>query len=540
MEPAASSPASPENFDATQPVRDWRWWARRLLVCNPFFLVSAALLLFAINRLSTDPQFLGGEEPKLLFNFGTLQVYGGLLVLTAVALGRRRVWYDSALLVVVEHGLVLVPFILIAQAALIGQSLAAALIGTGAAAVALRAWVIRRWYPRFNLPARALALGAGILGVNVVMPLWFRHVVDQQSVHDWVGPNRLLWLLAMPLIAAGANFLPRPRDFAGLNPERPWLPIFIYGFWLAGTGVHAASVGYLGTGSSLTYALLTPCLLATGWTLLNRLGDFLPVPGVFARRAAMGIIALLPLLAWREPALLLGAGGFNFGGFLVLAFRGRPELRRRAIQLATLSAGIAVLGIPAEWIALLKPSWGRLELALALAGIAALVTSGFSRHPVLGIAAGLIVGVGAAEFPGQSTAGERWQIAIAVVLAHSLRWPTSSPDADHFRRWVAGTWLVLVLAGGSDGTWTAELQAVGLLMLWMFRSLLTHDWSLRIIPASAFIGVAEAPLRWAAANASAGMIALAASFALFAAGTWFAWQRKAVAEHSKPAPETLP
>jgi hypothetical protein len=31
---------------------DWRHWARRLLVCNPFFLCSAALLLFGVNRLS--------------------------------------------------------------------------------------------------------------------------------------------------------------------------------------------------------------------------------------------------------------------------------------------------------------------------------------------------------------------------------------------------------------------------------------------------------------------------------------------------------
>lgn len=103
MEPTIPSPA-PETFPTPfLPAHDWRWWARRLLVCNPFFLVSAALLLFAISRLSTDPGFLGGEQPKLLFNFGTLQVYGGLLVVTAVALVRRQVWYDSSLLVVVEH-----------------------------------------------------------------------------------------------------------------------------------------------------------------------------------------------------------------------------------------------------------------------------------------------------------------------------------------------------------------------------------------------------------------------------------------------------
>jgi hypothetical protein len=57
---------------STTPVRDWRHWLRRLLVCNPFFLVSAALLLFGINRLSVDPHFLAAELAKLLFNTSAL------------------------------------------------------------------------------------------------------------------------------------------------------------------------------------------------------------------------------------------------------------------------------------------------------------------------------------------------------------------------------------------------------------------------------------------------------------------------------------
>lgn len=535
MEPTTPSPAPETSPAPLPPIHDWRWWARRLLVCNPFFLVSAALLLFAINRLSTDPGFLGGEEAKLLFNFGTLQIYGGLLVLTAIALARRGVWYDSSLLVVVEHGLVLVPFILIAQAALIGQRLAAALIFAGAAAVAIRAGVIRRWFSRFNLPARALALGAGILALNVVMPLWFRQVVATRSVEDWVGPNRFLWLAALPVLAAGANLLPRPRGFGGLQPERPWLPLFIYGFWFAGTGVQAASIGYLGTGSALTFALLTPCLVAAGWTLLNRLGDFLPAPGLFALRTNMGAIALLPLLAWREPGLLLATSLLNLGGFLVIALRSRPELRPRARQLALLSAGFAGLGLPAEWILLLHPGWGRLELAFALAGGAALVMSGFSRHPVVGVAAGIIVFAGLGEFGRRFSAGERWQIAFAMVLAHSLRWPATSADANNFRRVVAGAWLITVFASSSSGAWSAELQGVALLGLWAGHSYLTHAWNLRVLPATAALGVAEAPIRWFAAHASTGVIALVGSFALFATGAWFAWHRKVATRVSDSA-----
>ena len=100
-----------------EPLCTWRYWARRLLVCNPFFLCSAALLLFGVNRLSIDPGFLTDETHNLLFNFFALQCYEGLVVVTAVVLARRRIWYDSALLVVLDSGLVLVPFMLISQAA---------------------------------------------------------------------------------------------------------------------------------------------------------------------------------------------------------------------------------------------------------------------------------------------------------------------------------------------------------------------------------------------------------------------------------------
>ena len=45
-----------------------------------------------------------------------------LLVTTAIVLARRRIWYDSTLLVGLENLLVFVPFILISQAALIDQN----------------------------------------------------------------------------------------------------------------------------------------------------------------------------------------------------------------------------------------------------------------------------------------------------------------------------------------------------------------------------------------------------------------------------------
>src|SRR5262245_44916490 len=112
-------PGSGHSESAPEGVRLWSL-GRRLLAGNPCYLISAALLLFGINRLAVDPEFLKVEAAKLGFNFSALQVYELLVVGVAILLARRRVWYDSTLLVVLENLLVLVPFILITHAVLIG------------------------------------------------------------------------------------------------------------------------------------------------------------------------------------------------------------------------------------------------------------------------------------------------------------------------------------------------------------------------------------------------------------------------------------
>src|SRR5262245_32715339 len=90
--------------------------AKRFLWCNPFYLASAALLLYGISRLVESPD-LSDETTQMFFNFGSLQLYETLLVGTAIVLARRRVWYDSTLLVVLDSIFLLVPFILVSQAA---------------------------------------------------------------------------------------------------------------------------------------------------------------------------------------------------------------------------------------------------------------------------------------------------------------------------------------------------------------------------------------------------------------------------------------
>src|SRR6266851_4670402 len=66
-------------------------WTRRLLACNPAYLISAALLLYGLYRISLGPLFLTKEIAQLSFNFGSLECYEAALVVIAVLLWRLNI-----------------------------------------------------------------------------------------------------------------------------------------------------------------------------------------------------------------------------------------------------------------------------------------------------------------------------------------------------------------------------------------------------------------------------------------------------------------
>src|SRR3954469_25671206 len=98
--PVISSPVPAEPQEQSKP---FSYWAKRFLVCNPFYLVSAALLLFGMYRLSVDRSLFTEEISQLAFNLSSLQFYELLLVGTAIFLAGRKIWYDSTLLVGLEN-----------------------------------------------------------------------------------------------------------------------------------------------------------------------------------------------------------------------------------------------------------------------------------------------------------------------------------------------------------------------------------------------------------------------------------------------------
>src|SRR4051812_12289446 len=139
--------------------KPFSYWAKRFLVCNPFYLVSAALLLFGMYRISVDRILFTEEISQLTFNLTSLEFYEVLLVVTAVFLASRRVWYDSTLLVGLENLFIFVPFILLSQVALISTRAIWIVCAVTTVVAVTRFAGLKRNFGELNLPGRLLLVG---------------------------------------------------------------------------------------------------------------------------------------------------------------------------------------------------------------------------------------------------------------------------------------------------------------------------------------------------------------------------------------------
>jgi len=520
------APATPAVAEPIAPGVAWREWARRLLVCNPFFLGSAALLLLGVLQLSRDPNFLNAESAKLLFNYGALQLYEVLVVVAALVLARRKTWYDSALLVVVEHGLVFVPFLLISQASLISPALGAALAAGAALLAGARAAAIRRGYPLFNLPPRALLLGAVFLVLNTALPIVFRAQIDEWQ-EKWAVPNVWLWYGALPLLVLGANLLPRPARYGGLNPERHWLPLFLYALWVVATGAHFWCLAYVSDQPFHIYQL-GPAAFAAAWTLWRRIPDCVPQPGARWEMAMLGVTFVAPLVAIGWPALFELLVLLNVVAYAVLLTRRGGPQRAFLRDLLIGCAALLVFGLPREFTRELLPHITRAHaLLLAFATYAGLHACR-SRRMSAGFAGACAAGICVAVLWRTPPLHGIVEAMTVFLLAHSLVWKRDDAVAALLRTMAGMAWIADALLWVHAADWRIDMAissaALGLLVAWWLAARWTQrrDW---IVLVSALGVLFIAPGDWLLRRGSPGLVALAASFTTFAIGVGVAWTR---------------
>ena len=521
----------PPHPPAPPPARRWSYWTRKFLVCNPFYLASAALLLFGLYRVSLDPGFLPGEIAQLRFNFTALQLYELLLVGTAMLLARRLIWYDAKLLVAMENLLVLVPFVLISQAALIERRTVWLFCGAAALLAVTRSALAQRGVAALRFPTRLALPGLGVLAVNAAWPVIYR------TLHQFKFGTKLeagaayevnlwSWLVLLPALVALANLLPRPREDGKSPVPGRRFPIGLFTLWLAGSVAHLYSLGYV-YDFDLRREWLAPALWVLAWTLHLRLPDYVESLGSRVRQLTF----ILPLPVTLIAANETGSNVFftlNALNLLAFAWRAWCERGNRlALHLALLTLAAVIAATPAPIFQFLTGWFNRADL-IGLAAVAyVMVTTLLTRNPKAAIAGAMAAAVAGGAL--REYHGDAWhwaaQAGCAFFLLHSLRWR----DHEHqgtaaVRNSMAAGWLIHSLAWVRDDAAWWQPMLVGTLVLIVFglRGWIFLRWSPVVVPGTA-LGVAVCgpanALLALLQTAPVGVLALGGSLLLFALGT---------------------
>ena len=515
--------------------RPLSWWLRRFFACNPFYLVSAALLLYGCYRVSIDGTFVDRETARLLFNFSSVQVYELLLVGVAIFLARRLLWYDSMVLVGLENMLVFVPFILISLAALTGPTITVSVCAAAVILAVLRFGCLRRYFAELNLPWSLLGVGFILLALNVALPLTYRHYINLKiGVHLDAGPdyimNECMWLLVLPAALALVNFLPRAQTGGELLPQRRWLPMGLFALWITVTGLHLWALDYV-YGYYLRPDLFAPVGWVLAWTVFLRA----PAKPVALKYALMVPALAVPFLANASGTekTYLALMALNVAAFGVMRFvRGGNRLMG---HLAYASALLFVAGLPENWIQM--AIHGATAMGCVAAGLAAYLIfwAAWLRDPKLAVLGSILVGIAiVAVIPSHLNPDViNWALQGGFVffLLHSLRWN----DAEHAgarasRISIGVAWAVQSFVWmNCEGSrfWMPFIP--GVLVLGFYCVVNRGVWRLFALPVSALVVFLSGPCCLAIErlrSLPAGLLAVIASFAFLGLGTAAALTRE--------------
>ena len=499
----------------------------RIIAGNPFYLISAGLLLCGINQLTTDPKLVGAEFSMLRFNFCALAVYEIMLVATTIALTRRQIWYDALLLIGLSNLFVIVPFSLITRAVFLNSNLALAMSLGGTLLAVGKFWAFKRYIPDLRLPARLLLFGAALLLLNAAAPLKFKAIAESPSqIATWLNA---IWLYGLPIFAGLANFLPRLSEKGDSPGQKRWLPLAFYLGWIVVTACHVGGIGY-----SLSFnwniQLLVPLAWVASWTLFLRRNDFLCKPSNAVEQTLLFILLLVPLLAAGNQSLFPIFASLNLACYAM-----RFALKERGrIALIQLLSAVAILlgGLPVVWVDHAIPGISRAAWIAGCGVLCFFWLIFLSRDPRVALAAALgVLALCLCLAPGFARLAI--QIGLVSILAHSLRWEDHVHRGAAILRFFAGAlWIFLATSWLRESPHQARLpvyaSASVLLIFYGVYALIYSDWKPWTVPIFAAVVLASEPGSRTAetlTDTSLGFLAIAASFLLFALGSFVAFSK---------------
>jgi hypothetical protein len=224
-------------------------------------------------------------------------------------------------------------------------------------------------------------------------------------------------------------------------------------------------------------------------------------------------------------ALLIVLAVIN--GFLFATIFWRDRSNKLALYLLLFSVVSVVSVLPEAVGQVVRVDYRNGNWLAIGAAMYALLCVAVSRRAGLTVAGSIIAGLIPFLLPNLVLQPMHWAIQCALVffLLHSLRWrDTDRLEVSLARAIVAVGWVahsqVWACAGGS---WVA-LTTIGLVVLSIYclARLLTGEWASWTIPAASLLVMLSVPLKFGTvklASLPSGMLAILASFLLFALGT---------------------
>jgi len=530
VQPPAPIPDRIPDLFKTKPLS---WWLRKFFACNPFYLVSAALLLYGCYRVSIDAPMFHVESARLLFNFSSVQVYEFLLVLVAIFLARRSLWYDSTLLVGLENLLVFAPFILISLGALIDVRMGQVMCIAGMIVATLRFAGLKRYFTQLNLPWQLLLIGFLLLAINVILPLDYRHNAETQiGMHPDAGPayimNGCAWLLILPALLALFNIVPKAEAPAAILPQHRWLPAGVFSLWFIVTFLHICSLNFVYQ-YEIHSASFAPLAWALAWTLFLRNQGLERSPGSNWLKYALTFSALLtPCLAAYDGStrVFMILGVLNVAAYLIICLRDRSN--RLAGHLVYAAALLLVAGIPDNWLPVVAHGLTGAQCMLAGAGVYLLFWTMLLRNPKLGLVGAIVFGAAILICFRNVDAVGYWAVQGGLVffLLHSLRWDGAvHRDANIVRIIMGIAWVITSLVwvnSGSGKFWMPIAPGALVAVVYCAYQMYRRYWSQFMIPAAALIVMLSGPCSITVKGLSVapvGLLAVVASFLCLGFGT---------------------
>ena len=506
---------------------------RYVLDRNPFYILSAVLLLYGFYLVSADPGHHRTETAPLTFNFSSLQIYELMAVATAIFLARRRIWYDATLLVGLENLLVLVPFILISEAALIGHGILRELCLVAGILAAVRFLCLRRFIPELNIPKRALLIGLGILAINVALPVIFRilHESKVGTRPTWGAAyqtNQWVWLAVLPALCALAKFMPLPKESGTLPLQGRWIPMGCFWLWMTATATHLYCLGYV-YDFSVTRVMVAPSVWVIAWAAFLRIAEALPRINPAWKSRLLWLPMVCPFIALSDSNwVFLTLTTANAVACLAVFLRDRTQTL--ALRLIFVSLALIIGGLPEAWCPGFLGGFNRWKCLAAAGAGYFILWSSLSRNPGIGMAGAMVLAVGAAFALPRDVNRIHWAIEFfaAFVLIHSSRWQGPLTAQEKAIRYVTATaWVIhaWVWMGTGGAAWMVCLVATWVMGNCLLFRGLKGNWGPPVIPAAALLVTLSGP-GWQGLDkllsAPAGIQAIASSFVLFILGTGLA------------------